>query len=161
MNGGATLVIYRDDLGVPSERFVTEPYRHLRRYRPVLAGSRIVGKLHEDMPVVCVTPGAPLPEKVRVAMYRALGPRRAAVATLASHSPTAVHAQFGLDAVQAMPLARKLGVPLVTTFHGYDVLSSADQLSTSHRGRAYLANGDRLAAEGAAFLAVSDFLRSR
>jgi glycosyltransferase involved in cell wall biosynthesis len=72
-----------------------------------------------------------------------------------------VHAQFGLDAVQAMPLARKLHVPLVTTFHGYDVLSSSDQLSTSHRGRTYLAYRDRLATEGAVFLAVSEFLRSK
>jgi colanic acid/amylovoran biosynthesis glycosyltransferase len=155
------VVIYRDDLGVASERFVTEPFRHLLRYQPVIAGTRVVGPIGDGLPVVRVTPRLPMPEKARVALYRTRGPGRRAVAALASGQPVAVHAQFGVDAVQALPLARKLRVPLVATFHGYDVLSSAGQLATSHRGRAYLANLERLAAEGAAFLAVSEFLRSR
>jgi colanic acid/amylovoran biosynthesis glycosyltransferase len=157
----ATVVIYRDDLGVASERFVTEPFRHLQRYQPVLAATRVVGSLDSDMAVVRVTPRLPLPEKARVAIYRTRGPGRGAVAALSARSPIAVHAQFGVDAVQALRLARNLGVPLITTFHGYDVLSSPAELSISHRGRAYLAKRDRLASEGAIFLAVSHFIRSR
>ncbi|NES74972.1 MULTISPECIES: glycosyltransferase [Okeania] len=34
-------------------------------------------------------------------------------------SPQLIHAHFGLDGVLALPLAKKLNIPLIVTFHGY------------------------------------------
>ena len=39
---------------------------------------------------------------------------------LADQRPALIHAHFGVEGVYALPLAARLGVPLVTTFHGFD-----------------------------------------
>ncbi len=77
--------------------------------------------------------------------------------------PKLVHAQFGPDGLRALPLARKLGIPLITTFRGYDIqLDKAALLrSGSVSWMQYALGMRRLAREGALFLAVSDALRSR
>lgn len=156
-----TVAIYREDLLAPSEGFVVEPARHLRRYRPVLVGTRrVAGSRPHGLPDVVLTDGPGLPARLRVAAYRTrggLGLHR----RVAAHRPALVHAHFALDAVQAMPLAGRLGVPLVVTTHGYDVLSPEEVLRASHRGRAYLAGRARLAREAALLLPVSDFLLER
>jgi glycosyltransferase involved in cell wall biosynthesis len=41
----------------------------------------------------------------------------------------AIHAHFGPSGIEILPLAKKLGIPLVTTFHGYD----ASELLTNKR----------------------------
>ena len=72
-----------------------------------------------------------------------------------------IHAHFGPDAVYALPLARQLGVPLVTTFHGFEVTTSASALLRS--GSPYLINyllfKRQLARYGALFLCVSEHIR--
>ena len=32
-----------------------------------------------------------------------------------------IHAHFGPDSIYALPLAKHLDIPLITTFHGYDI----------------------------------------
>jgi len=157
------VVVYRDDLLRPSERFVVDPLAHLRRFRPVLAGTRrFPGAPDVTVPTVALTDGPGLPERLRVAAFRGLGLDGRLLARLRRFEPRVVHAHFGLDAVQALPLARRLGVPLGTTFHGYDVVTRPELLAAqSYRGRRYVHQRHVLAATGAAFLAVSDFLRER
>jgi len=74
-----------------------------------------------------------------------------------------VHAHFGLDAVYALPLAMNLGVPLVTTFHGYDVTTSENLFLTSFgvTGKYYYFCRRSLQMHGALFVAVSDFIKNR
>ena len=78
-------------------------------------------------------------------------------AALGDIRPSLIHAHFGPDAVYALPLARRLGVPLITTFHGFDVTVTARRLLTS--GSPYLTNyalfARQLARQGARFLCVS------
>lgn len=40
--------------------------------------------------------------------------------------PSLVHAHFGTDALEALPVARRYGLPLVVTFHGYDLSSALE-----------------------------------
>jgi glycosyltransferase involved in cell wall biosynthesis len=77
--------------------------------------------------------------------------------------PTLLHAHFGTDGLIALPLARKLGVPLVTTLRGYDVTRSRASLLASGRlsWARYALGERRLAQEGDMFLAVSDALREQ
>jgi colanic acid/amylovoran biosynthesis glycosyltransferase len=39
---------------------------------------------------------------------------------LRDHGPAAIHAHFGPSGIEALPLARTLDIPLLTSFHGYD-----------------------------------------
>jgi glycosyltransferase involved in cell wall biosynthesis len=58
-----------------------------------------------------------------------------------------------------MPLVERLGVPLVTTFHGHDATrTDADLAAGSRSDRLYLRRRPDLARAGARFLAVSAFI---
>ena len=50
--------------------------------------------------------------------------------TVAAAEPALIHAHFGPDGVLALPLARRLGVPLVTTLRGYDVTVGRHELGS-------------------------------
>ena len=65
--------------------------------------------------------------------------------------PALLHAHFGTQAVHLLRLRRRLGVPLVTTFYGYDA-SSIPRLRGWRRWyRQLFAIGDRFLIEGSAF----------
>ncbi len=75
--------------------------------------------------------------------------------------PALIHAHFGIDGVYALPIAQRLHVPLVTTFHGYDATLSTAALLTSPAWANYPLFRRRLAARGDLFLCVSHFIRDR
>src|SRR4029453_11909383 len=81
---------------------------------------------------------------------------------LAGLSPRLVHAHFATDGLLALPLARSLGVPLVTTLHGYDVGRTRPRLLAPGRISwvKYALFRRRLMAQGDLFLAVSDAVRN-
>lgn len=74
-----------------------------------------------------------------------------------------IHAHFAPDASYALPFAKWLGVPLVATFHGWDVtvpdawFLREPSVTTAH----YVVRREALKQGGAAFIAVSDFIKSR
>ncbi len=80
---------------------------------------------------------------------------------LAGHQPALIHAHFGVEGVYALPLARRLGIPLVTTFHGFDATLSTAALLTSPAWANYPLFRGRLARQGDLFLCASNFIRDR
>jgi glycosyltransferase involved in cell wall biosynthesis len=78
-------------------------------------------------------------------------------------APALVHAHFAPDGLLALPIADALGVPLVTTLHGYDVSRGRTHLLGSGRlsWMRYALLGGRLRRRGSLFLAVSDALRAK
>lgn len=75
--------------------------------------------------------------------------------------PALLHAQFGHMGVRALPLARRLGIPLVVTFQGceatmYDEFLRAD---VSYSVRVYVRRRSALNVSAALLIAVSDFTR--
>jgi len=150
-------LIFRSPLFNPSETFVQAQAAGLSRYQPLVVG--------------LVDKGGAIPElagRVLVAspmerLQLRFGSARALAHRLAPFRPRLVHAHFGTDGLLALPLARALGVPLVTSLRGYDVQRSRGALLRSGRlswMRYSLARG-RLIEGGALFLAVSDALRNR
>jgi glycosyltransferase involved in cell wall biosynthesis len=75
--------------------------------------------------------------------------------------PALIHAHFGIEGVYALPLAQRLGVPLVTTFHGFDATLSTAALLASPAWANYPLFRRRLAREGNLFLCASSFIRDR
>jgi len=74
-----------------------------------------------------------------------------------------VHAHFAPDATYAVPLAAWLGVPLMATFHGWDVTVRDGELlrKPSFTVAHYMLTRRALRARGAAFVAVSDYIRGQ
>jgi len=113
------------------------------------------------------TPGLSLPEdrlhiisrtgyigKAQRARFKLLGPNAELIRMLARMRPALIHAHFGPDASNAVPVADALDIPLVATFHGYDAT-----VSDEHLPKLYLRRRDRLKASADLFLCVSEFIR--
>jgi glycosyltransferase involved in cell wall biosynthesis len=96
------VVIFRRDLFKVSEPFIQDQAA-AHRWRVTFIGDHVAG--------------APPTE---VAFFLASA-RDALQKHLASQPPDIVHAHFGVDISGALPLARRYGVPLVVTLHGFDV----------------------------------------
>jgi glycosyltransferase involved in cell wall biosynthesis len=156
-----TALIFRECLLPPSETFIADQARHLERYQPVLAGLRTSRpSLEHGLPQVLLSNNSQSKGKLIAAFFRETHIAPGFYAELIAQRPTIVHAHFATDAVQAMPIARKLNVPLIVSLHGFDVTSTDDALRGSALGRNYLANRLRLFEQTSVFLCVSDFIRS-
>lgn len=74
--------------------------------------------------------------------------------------PVLLHAHTGVSGAHALPLARRLRLPFVVTFHGYDAAASDDELARwPLRGRIFLQRREAMKREGARFIAVSRYTR--
>jgi len=151
------VVIWRDVWLPRSETFVRDQMAALTRWEPVQVG---VKHLDDGLPVDPVF--APLPGWWPGLAIRAFGSRgvqRAATRAVERTGAVLLHAHFGPSAVHALPVARAAGLPMVVTFHGYDVtrtpyLGYGQGLYYRRRLARVFDYADRL-------LAVSEFIAER
>ncbi|HEX5203944.1 glycosyltransferase [Paractinoplanes rhizophilus] len=85
------------------------------------------------------------------------------VRALAEREVTVLQAHFGVEGVYIAPTAKALGVPLVTTLHGFDVTITKKQLIASKKPSwiNYVTWRASLFETGAAFVCVSEYIRRR
>ncbi len=164
LTGSRSVGIFRLRYPVVSETFIREQARSLTRYRPtIITRSRMAAGSEASGAAITVGHGMPGgATHLARAMYVAtaspwlFGPR-------STWPPIGLlHAHFGPDATYALPLAEHLGVPLVTTFHGWDVtLPRSSYLSrASLTTWRYVLRGSALRQRGTTFIAVSDYIRN-
>jgi glycosyltransferase involved in cell wall biosynthesis len=155
-----TALIFRERLLAPSETFIIEQAKPLREYHPVLVGLRRTQyTLQHRLPEILLRDGHGTFDQLAANLYRKFPTGRAFFRQLRATHPSIVHAHFAIDAMQALPMARKLDLPLVVSLHGFDVTSSDRALGTSFAGRHFLQNRNRLFREATAFICVSRFIR--
>ena len=162
MTGPLPVVIYRDELLPPSETFIRDQAEALVGFVPYYVGSRVVGG--PALPAertITVSDGGTF-GRLSEAAHKGLGLAPALRRRLERLRPVLIHAHFGPGGTMALPLAQHLGVPLLVTFHGYDLTVSDDELRrASFPERLYVDRRAELRAGGSRFLAVSRFLRDR
>lgn len=153
------VAIFRSAVFNASERFIQNQAESLTRWRPRVVGlerkGEVVRLLREGM-IVAESAGE------RLAFHlRGRGGRIEAELRVAR--PALIHAHFGTDGLLVLPLARALGVPLITSLRGYDVTRTDGALLRSGRlsWMRYALAKKRLQRGGALFLAVSNALRER
>jgi glycosyltransferase involved in cell wall biosynthesis len=146
--------IFRTPVFNPTERFIQDQAAALTRWRPL-----IVGLERKDEAVAAILPESALER----ALFSLRGRGGSIERRLRAAGPLLIHAHFATDGLKVLPLARALGVPLVTSLRGYDVTRSDSALLRSGRlgWIRYALGKKRLQREGALFLAVSDALRRR
>ena len=155
-----TVLIFRERLLAPSETFIAEQAKALRRYRPVLVGlRRTEPSLRHTLPEILLRDGDGPIDRFSASLYRKFPAGPGFFERLRSVNPSLIHAHFAIDAVQAIPIACKLKLPLVVSLHGFDVTSNDRALGTSRAGRHYVKHRERLFREATAFLCVSRFIR--
>jgi glycosyltransferase involved in cell wall biosynthesis len=77
---------------------------------------------------------------------------------LERHNVRLIHAHFGFDAILASNLSRRAGIPLVVTFHGYDV---TERSGTDLRQRWYEQELRGVFKQAQTLIGVSDFISAR
>ena len=144
-----------------SETFITQQAGQLGRYRPLYVGrlrqgagpagaeSRVLG----DLGGIWKWP--------RIGMQMLTRDPAPYVRLLTGRHPALIHAHFGVEGVYALPVARRLGIPLVTTFHGFDATLSTAALLRSPAWANYPLFRSQLARQGDLFLCASSFIRER
>lgn len=152
------VIIYRHQLFKPSEGFIVQQTKYLSEYRPIFAGRNIYGRSYETETRL-IQPVNPL-HLIRHALFRN---NNKLYQTLSQDKPDLMHAHFGVEGVYALPLAKKLNIPLITTFHGFDATCSQKALLLSKKisWLNYLIHRQQLAQNGNLFICVSDFIRER
>src|SRR5271166_312631 len=155
-----SVVIFRDRLLPLSETFIPSQVESLSKFRGVYAGCRRVPGLD-----LSASPSVVLGDEVlgwiEEFSLKRVGWAPRLIARLKEYQPVLLHAHFGTDSTMALPLARKLKIPMLVTFHGYDASLDDQAFKQLRWGRRYLRNRDTLKRDATGFLAVSKFIAQR
>jgi glycosyltransferase involved in cell wall biosynthesis len=152
------VALLRHQLFLPSEVFISEQARALRKFAPLLVGRVLAGAPSGGLRYY--VPAAGRLAELRYVLRR---DPKFFLDGLAERRPVLIHAHFGVEAVYGMELADRLGVPLVTTFHGFDATMTTRDLLSSRKASwiQYLVKRAELTRRGALFIGVSRFVLER
>lgn len=151
-----TVAVWKSTWLPPSQTFVRDQLAAMSRWRAVRVGVRALPDgldVHPDR--APFHPG--LLGRVVRRTSEATGYRGVYDRFLREEGVRLVHAHFGTSAVSVLPVARRLGLPLVVTFHGYDVTAEP----FGPHGARYRARLAEVFAYADRLLAVSDHLAGR
>jgi colanic acid/amylovoran biosynthesis glycosyltransferase len=154
------VVVFRKRMLPYSETFIAAQGRHLPSWKAVFSGAtedKSGAELLRGADVCTLSREVPSWRKsIDAFAFKRLGvvPGKW-LSSLKSYRPELVHTHFGPDGLfMGLPLSRKLGVPLIVTFHGFDI--TIDDPSSP-----YQKNRGRLFREAERIIAVSDYIRRR
>jgi colanic acid/amylovoran biosynthesis glycosyltransferase len=141
----------------PTETFLHHTLAELHDSRPLLIGYERANQaaFPVDHPVVALYPRGSRATRWNHRRARWLGVdpdarfhTRAALRQLARHGVRVLHAHFGYTGHQVLPVKRRTGLPLVTSFYGEDASRLARQRGWPERYAELFAIGDRFLVEG-------------
>ena len=154
-------IIYTHSMIEGSMTFIKSQAEALERYCPIYCGAhRIKGIPLPDDRTYILNEGTLL-GTLYEAIFRQWGLAPLLVKKLKAHNPQVVHAHFGTCGPAGLSLARSLQVPLVVTFHGHDATMHTKEARRTIRGRELLRKKGTLIEEAGAFIAVSEYIRTR
>ncbi len=119
------VLIYTPHLLSTVQHYVREHAERLRRYRPVFAGRRRVdGTPLNGYPSFAFEAGTAA--RLRELRFLLTGSDSTLSAFVQRHRIKLIHAHFGTGGAEIMTVAKRLGIPLIVTFHGWDVKLGAE-----------------------------------
>jgi glycosyltransferase involved in cell wall biosynthesis len=163
-----TVLVFASNLLRLSETFIKEQMLALQHWRGVLVGLRQLQELSlEGLDVRILRPNdRTLLERAHWRLNKSIGTVPGSVIrSLKREEASLVHAHFGVEAIDAWPIARALDVPMLVTLHGYDINIHPEWWEAGHRGRTLRRYPARLRELGkhprVHFVAVSQAIRRR
>ncbi len=136
--------------------------KNLRGFNPYYVGIQRTGGLPLPDDRTCSLAGRGLYAAAVARWFKLTGYSPGFLAKLRRLEPAMVHAHFEESGLAALPLARELDIPLITTFHGYDATATQDHAGPRRLlDRIYANQRRRLQREGSLFVAVSHFIRQK
>lgn len=150
-----TILAYCDKMFTPSESFIPRGYSAFERLKPVYIGHTINGPVPEGAEAIDLSP---LHGALGTPGFKQLGLISGELeATLRTLKPVAIHASFGKSGAYALPLARKLNLPLAVTYYGGDATKTSNTKNSFTR--VYNRRRSALWNDADLILPCSDFIR--
>jgi glycosyltransferase involved in cell wall biosynthesis len=157
------VLVYTEPLLAPSMTFVRSQAEAMASFLPYYISPRY---LRDGLPlpeerVVVMHSGSNGFSRLREVPFKVFGFAPLFVRRLRNLHPVLLHAQFGPMGLRALPLARRLGIPLVVTFQGYDATVSDEYAKKSqyYSPRVYIRRRKVLERQASLLIAVSNFIR--
>jgi colanic acid/amylovoran biosynthesis glycosyltransferase len=160
-----TVAIFADPLLAPTLTFIPAQGKMMKRFNPCYVGPQLGAgeglELPPDRTAVISTKRTSL-SRLREIPFRLLGWSPEFFKSVKRFSPALVHAHFGPAALEALPLARWLGVPLIANFHGGDATLDEKHFvqSEHYMHRRFWRRRNELMRDASLLLTCSNFIRS-
>jgi glycosyltransferase involved in cell wall biosynthesis len=155
------IVIYRHLLLQPSETFIRGQAEALEHFTPYYVGSRLVQGLPLPKERTLVVNRGGLLGKMSEISSKLGGFAPTFVRQVGNLNPALIHAHFGQDGAMALPIAGGLRVPLLVTFHGFDITVKDEHAEKSIGQWTYLRRREVLKRKVHLFVAVSEFIKEK
>lgn len=154
------VIVFRREMLSLSETFILGQLQSMRRYEPHLFGLRRTSGL--DISAFPVhTLGSGKLDQLREVAFRYTGFGPSLYRAARQCRPSLIHAHFGMDGADCLPLAVHLRLPLIVTLWGWDATVSEEVFNKTRRGRRYLQQLPQLQKYTSLFLCVSEFIRQQ
>lgn len=143
-----------------SEAFTIEQAQHLSQYEPTFVTNTLLG----ETTLPCVALSQRDRFKLKQFGYTLTrDPNLFRDRWSALRKMNLIHAHFGPNGVLAMPLAQKLKIPLLVTFHGYDITLNRRHIWRTGKLLYYqlLLHEAELQRQAKGFIAVSRFIQQK
>ena len=143
-----------------SEAFVNEQAHHLRQYEPTFVTNTLLEST--SLPHIALSQDDRFKLK-QINYILTRNPDLFRNHWLALNNLSLIHAHFGPNGVYAMALTEKLKIPLVVTFHGYDITLTRKNIWRTRKLLYYqfLFYEEKLKRSAACFIAVSKFIQGK
>lgn len=156
------IVFFCGRLLPPSETFIRTQGEGLQTFTPHYVGSRFVKGLSLPSDRAWVINNGGKIGAAQEALFKLTGIAPALVQKVQKLEPALVHAHFGVCGALALPLVRKLKIPMIVTFYGLDATmkdeyARRESIST----RVYVQRREALKRESTLFIAVSGFIKQK
>ena len=154
------VVIYRDWLLAPSETFILAQAEALRSFTPYYVGLRVRKGLRTPEERTVVVNQGGLIGRVNEVPYKLADFAPNFFQRVQKLNSVLIHAHFGISGSLALPLRRRLNVPMLVTYHGYEELIADEFARRSYFShRVYLRRREDLKREAQLFIAVSNYCK--
>jgi len=158
----AQRVIFFTGLLLPaSETFIRAQGEALSTFTPFYVGSRQVQGLTLPGDRTYTVNQGNIPGLAAEAAFKLTGYAPALYKKIQQLEPTLIHAHFGVNGTLALPLAKRLNLPLITTFYGLDSTLEKTLSWSSLTHHVYFQRQTALKREVHLFIAVSEFIRQK
>lgn len=159
MNHNPNILIYRNILLNASETFIKEQTESLHQFTPYYVGLRFKGDIFLPTDRTIFLSKGNLIGKIKERAAQMYGFPCSFVRRVRDLSPILVHSHFGQDSAVVLPLVERLNLPLVATFHGFDITTKDEFADLSLAQKVYFQRRHLLKKKAAVFIAVSRFIQ--
>ena len=160
----SNILIYANKVARPSETFIFFPALAMQKYTPYFVGSRRGDAFNLPEERVFIANGSGTIARVKQRLTTTCFGHNGVpflAEKLRPLQPRLIQAHFGPESINALPLAKRLGIPLIVYYHGIDATMTREYAANNRFLRRYLRMLPRLHSEATLVLTQSNFLRDR